>query len=150
MLIKNEYHGTFFQFGENTVRDSAQAILEENIYSEQYIVNNSTTKLVTTGRNEVAMATNLRSDTLGGEIQMVLNFEGDKCTISAAEGSPYKISGTGEFKKGAYEWGNKTRNGIEIKYTVTDSTLTYEAEETLVARDRGIVLEEYSPVVYLE
>ncbi len=146
----NEYHGTFFHFGENTVRDSAQNILEENIYSEQYVVNNSTVKLVTTGRNEVSMVSDFQSDTLSGAINMLLSFEGDKCTITAPANSPYTISGTGEFKKGAYEWGNKTRNGIEIKYTVTDGKMTYEAEETLVARDRGVVLEEYSPVVYLE
>lgn len=146
----NEYHGTYFQFGENTVRDSANNVLEENIYSEQYIVNNSTTQLVTIGRNEVSLTSDFQSDTLSGAINMILNFEGDNITISAPSDSPYTISGTGEFKKGAYEWGNKSRNGIEISYTVSDGKNTYEAEETLVARDRGVVLEEYSPVVYQE
>ncbi len=146
----NEYDGNYFHYGSNTVSDAAGNVLEQNDYSEQYVVNNSVARLITTGRNSVEVSTSIRSDTLSGVLNMVLNFEGDQCTIVQADGSPYTITGTGTFKSDAYEWGNKPRNGIEVSYTVVDTSLTYQAMETFVARDRAVVLEEYTPVVQQE
>mgnify|MGYP001114971807 CR=1 FL=1 len=82
------------------------------------------------------------------EVNMLLTFNGDNCTITAAEGSPYTISGSGVFKSKEYEGGNKERNGIELNFTVSDGKNTYKANDVLVARDRGVVLETYSPEVY--
>ncbi|GAA5224938.1 DUF5627 domain-containing protein [Membranihabitans marinus] len=144
----NEYHGTYFHYGQSTVKDSMGMVLEDTTYSENFVVNNTTSKLVTTGRNSVEMVTSLRSTVMTGEVKMVLTFEGDNCTIAAAEGSDYEISGTGAFQSNAYEWGNKDRNGIVLNYTVSDGNNTLEASEVLVDRDRGVVLEVYSPEVY--
>lgn len=143
----NEYDGNYFHYGSNTVSDAAGNTLEQNEYSEQYVVDNSVARLITTGRNSVELSTSIRSDTLSGTLNMILTFEGDQCTIVQADGSPFSITGTGTFKSDAYEWGNKSRNGIEVSYTVVDSSLTYQATETFVARDRAVVLEEYTPVV---
>lgn len=141
----NEYHGTYFHYGESSLKDNLGTTVEDSIYSEKYVVNNATTNLVTTGRHEVALSTNLRSAIFGGSIDMLLHFDGNTCTISAAEGSLYTISGTGEFKEDAYSWGNKSRNGIELHYTVSDGSYTYEASEVLVIRDRGVVMEVFNP-----
>jgi hypothetical protein len=67
--------------------------------------------------------------------------------LLAPEGSAYTISGTGEFKTKAYNWGNKDRDGIVLNYTVIDGTHTYEAGDVLVARDRGVMMEVFSPVL---
>lgn len=144
----NEYHGTYFHYGENNVRDETNTVVEDNIYREDFIVDNSTSKLVTTGRNEVSLSTHLNSEIMEGEVNMLLNFDGDNCTITAAEGSSYAISGSGVFKAKEYEWGNKDRNGIELDFTVSDGENTYEASDVLVLRDKDIVMETYSPVVY--
>ena len=144
----NEYHGTYFHYGQSSVKDSTNTEVESTTYSEKYVVYNSTSKLVTTGRNQVSLSTYLHSEIMTSEINMLLTFSGNDCTITAAENSPYIITGTGGFKANAYEWGDKERNGIEINYTVSDGKKTYTANDVLVARDRGVVMEVYSPEVF--
>ncbi len=143
----NEYHGTYFHYGANKVSDAAGIEIESNTNSEKYVENNPISKLVTTGRNQVLLTTNMRSTAMSGEINMLLNFNGNNCTITAAEGSPYTITGSGEFKSKAYEWGNKERDGIVLNFTVSDEAGTYTSSDVLVARDRGVVMEVYSPEV---
>jgi hypothetical protein len=143
----NEYHGNYFHYGSSKVKDAANAEVETTIYSTPYVENNTVAKLLTTGRNQVSLSTNFRSKIMTGTYNMVLTFSGNTCTITAAEGSTYTITGTGEFKKQAYEWGNKKRDGIVLKYTVSNATNKYEADEVLVARDRAVVMETYSPVL---
>ena len=143
----NEYHGTYFHYGSNKVSGAAGTEIESNTYSEKYVENNPTSKLVTTGRNQVSLTTNMHSTAMGGEINMLLNFSGNNCTIASAEGSSYTITGSGEFKSKAYEWGNKKRDGIVLNFTVSDEVSTYTASDVLVARDRGVVMEVYSPEV---
>ena len=113
-----------------------------------HIVNNFTSKLVTTARSQVSLSTNFQSDVFEGTVELLLTFEGDQCTITAPADAPYTVSGTGLFKSDAYEWGNKPRNGIELSYTISDGNHTYEAEDVLVVRDRGVVLEVYNPETY--
>lgn len=143
----NEYHGTYFHYGSNVVKDASNNQVETTTYSTPYVENNPTTKLVTTGRYQVTLTTNFHSNIMTGNYTLLLNFDGNNCTVSAPEGSPYSITGTGTFKPNAYNWGNKERNGIELNYTVSDETNKYEANEVLVIRDRAVVMEVYSPVL---
>ncbi len=143
----NEFHGTYFHHGASTVKDATNAVIENTAYSTPYVENNGTSKLVTTGRNQVSLTTNLHSVVMTGEIKMLLNFTGNNCTITAAPGSTYTISGTGEFKSKVYEWGNKKRDGIVLNFTASKGGNTYTASDVLVARDRGVVMEVYSPVL---
>jgi len=143
----NEYHGNYFHYGTSKVKDAANAEVETTTYSTPYVENNSVAKLVTSGRNQVSLLTNFRSKIMTGNYSMVLTFSGNSCTITAPTGSAYTITGTGELKKQAYEWGNKKRDGIVLKYTVSNATNKYEADEVLVARDRAVVMETYAPVL---
>lgn len=143
----NEFHGNYFHYGTSKVKDAANAELETTVYSTPYVENNSVAKLTTTGRSQVSLATNYRSKIMSGNYNLVLTFNGNTCTIAAPTGSAYTISGTGEFKTKAYEWGNKKRDGLVLKYTVTTATNKYEADEVLVARDRAVVMEVYNPAV---
>jgi hypothetical protein len=143
----NEYHGNYFHYGASKVKDVANAELETTAYSTPNVEKNSVAKLLTTGRSQVSFSTNYQSTIMTGTYDMVLTFNGNNCTITAATGSAYTISGTGEFKTQAYEWGNKKRDGIVLKYTVTTATNKYEADEVLVARDRAVVMEVYNPSV---
>ncbi len=141
----NEFHGTYFHYGECTVKDASGATVDQNSYNADYVEQNSTAKLVTTGRHQVSLNVPFQSELMEGALNLLLNFDGNSCTVSAAEGSPYTVGGTGEFKKDAYSWGNKSRHGLEITYTVSDGTHTYEAKDTLVVRDRGVVMEVFTP-----
>src|SRR3546814_13040461 len=98
----------------------------------KYVVNNDTARLVTTARHHVSLSPHLRSDTMCGGRDLQLSFDEDNCTVTAPEGSPYTITGTGTFESDAYTWGGKPRNGIELNYTVVDgANNTYEASEVI-------------------
>lgn len=143
----NEFHGNYFHYGTSVVKDAANAQLETTTYSTPYVENNAVAKLLTSGRYQVTVTTNFRSTKMTGNYTMLLTFNGNNCTVSAPAGSPYTITGTGEFKSKAYEWGNKKRDGIVLKYSVSNATNKYEADEVMVARDRAVVMEVYSPVL---
>ena len=143
----NEFHGTYFRYGSNKVKDLSGNVIEENSYSQQFVEKNPTVKLVTSGRYQVSLATFFQSKKMEGALNLLLTFDGNSCTVSAPEDSPYTITGTGEFQSKKYSWGDKERDGIVLKYTVSDGTNVYEADETLVIRDRGVVMEVYSPVL---
>jgi len=143
----NEYHGTYFQYGTSTEKDAAGVQTETTTYSTPYVENNTTAKLTTTGRYQVSFSTNFRSTIMKGSVNMLLTFSGNNCTVTAPAGSAYTISGTGEFKSQAYEWGNKKRDGIVLNYKVSNGTNTYDANDVLVIRDRAVVMEVYNPVV---
>lgn len=144
----NEYHGTYFHYGKSQVKDGTSQVVEDSTYQQTYIVNDPTVSLITTGRNQVSMTTTFSSSIFTGDYQVLLTFNGDNCVITAAGGSPYTISGTGTFQSGAYEWGDKKRNGIKLSMTISDGTNTYSAEDVLVVRDRAVVMETYAPVTY--
>ena len=138
----NEFHGNYFQYGKYKVNGGT-----ETTYSAKYVEQNSVVKLTTTGRYQVSLRVSLRATgVMTGNLDMLLNFSGDNCTITAPAGSAYTITGTGQFKTKEYNWGNKDRDGIVLNYTVTNGANTYEASDVLVSRDRAIVMETYSPV----
>ncbi|MDO4949581.1 MAG: DUF5627 domain-containing protein, partial [Bacteroidales bacterium] len=67
----------------------------------------------------------------------------------APEGASYTVSGSGSWNKdqGDYDsFGNKLRNVLRYNFTVSDGTNTYSAQDNLVARDRAVTLETYTPV----
>lgn len=144
----NEYHGTYFHYGKSQVTDGTSQVVEDSTYQQTYIVNDPTVSLLTTARNQVSMTGTFSSTIFTGDYQVLLTFSGDDCVITAPEGSPYTISGTGTFQSGAYEWGDKKRNGITLSMTISDGTNTYSAEDVLVVRDRAVVMETYAPVTY--
>lgn len=143
----NEFHGTYFHYGSNSVKDLSGNIVENNSYSEKYVENNPIIKLLTTGRYQVSLSTFFHSKEMEGSLILLLNFNGNNCTVSAPANSPFTINGTGEFHSKKYSWGNKERDGITLKYTISDGNFVYEANEVLVIRDRDIVMEVYSPAL---
>ncbi len=142
----NEFHGTYFRYGSNKVKDASGNEVENTTYTAEFVEKNSTVSLVTTGRHQVSMSSNFMSDVMKGNIDLLLTFSGDNCTITAGEDFAYTVTGSGKFQAKKYSWGNKERDGIEISYTISDGTNTYEATEVLVIRDRAIVMEVYNPV----
>lgn len=144
----NEYHGNYFLYGSSKVKNAAGTELETTTYSQTYVENNTVVKLVTSGRYQVSLATFYRSKIMTGALNLLLTFSGNNCTVTAAPGSTYTVTGTGTFQSRKFNWGNKDRDGIVLTYTVSDGTNKYEASETLVVRDRAVVMEVYSPVVF--
>lgn len=120
----NGFHGTWFHYGNSSVNDAAGAEVESTTYSEKHVENNPTAKLVTTARYQVSVNVTLQSAVMTGSVDLLLTFNGNTCTVTAAPGSAYTVLGTGEFKTRAYNWGNKDRDGIVLSYTVANGTHT--------------------------
>lgn len=143
----NEFHATYFHYGTSSVKDPADLVVENTNYNtEKFVESYPIVDLTTTGRFQVSATLDFKSKIFTGEYTILLDFNGNNCTISAPQGSTYEITGIGEFKSKAYEWGNKKRDGIVLNYTVTDGRGTYSANEELVIRDRAVVMEVFSPV----
>jgi hypothetical protein len=91
----------------------------------------------------------MRSTLIPGTLKMNLAFAADgSCTITQATGSTFTITGSGKFMKDADEWGNEKRDAIYINYQLTSGTNTYSATDTLVVRDRAVIMQLYHPVVF--
>jgi len=144
----NEFHGNYFHSGQSYV-DSAGTRIDEKVYKKEYVENNDVRLLTTTGRHQVQFSSFLQSSVMTGPFNMLLTFDGDKCTVASAD-TNFVISGTGQFKKDAFNWGNKSRNGITLDYTVSDGINTYHAKDELIVRDRAVVMQVYTPVITRE
>ena len=145
----NPYHGMYLHRGVSLVKNVSATILETNVYRTPYIVNNEIWSLVTTGRNQVTVQGSMRSTLIPGTLKMNLAFATDgSCTITQATGSTFTITGSGKFMKDADEWGNEKRDAIYINYQLTSGTNTYSATDTLVVRDRAVIMQLYHPVVF--
>ncbi|MDR1336224.1 MAG: DUF1735 domain-containing protein [Tannerella sp.] len=143
----NEFDATYFQYGTSSVKDPSGVTVENTDYStEKFVENYPTVKLVTTGRYRVSTSLNFRSSVFTGSLSLLLTFDGNSCTVSAPDGAGYTVTGTGEYKRNAYSWGNKERNGLVLNYTVTNEKGAYTASDVLVERTRDIVMEVFSPV----
>lgn len=159
----NPYHGNFLHRGKDVIKSSSGSVVKEVIYREKHIEKDEVWTLKTSGRNDVDITAILnggyRSAT--GPLSMRLSFNNDgDCTIKEAPGSTTAISGTGKFIKNAAEWGGKKRNVIVLSYNYATEVLsepagnipaglyTHEVNDTLVVRDRAVVMEVFSPIVF--
>lgn len=145
----NPYHGKYLHRGVSVVKDASNAVLETNVYRKQYVVNDEVWSLVTTARKQVSVSGVVRSTSLTGTLNMLLTFDDNgNCTVKENTGSAFTITGTGKFADDADAWGDKKRDAIHLQYQFTSNDKTYSATDTLVIRDRAVVMEVYKPVVF--
>lgn len=143
----NPYHGNYFHRGRSTVKDASGQEIETTAYRQQHITSDEVWLLKTTAKNQVTASGVIRSSVMTGPLNLLLTFSGNTCVVSSGKGSAYTITGSGNFLDDASEWGNKKRDAIYLNYQFSDGTNTYSASDTLVIRDRGVVMEVYQPVV---
>lgn len=144
----NPYHGNYLHRGVSTVKDVSNAIVETTLYRHKYVVDDEVWSLVTTAKKQVTVQGISRSKLIPGTLKMNLLFTDDgNCTITEATGSTFTITGSGKFADNADTWGNKQRDAIHINYQFTSGANTYSAIDTLVVRDRAVIMEVYKPVV---
>lgn len=142
----NPFHGSYFHRGRSMLVDSAGKTLETNVYHQQYVEKDEVWTLATKAKNEVAVDGVIRATAVTGTLKMLLTFTGDNCVVKGTAGTA-AITGTGKFVDDADEWGNKKRDAIHMTYQFTQGGKKYTATDTLVVRDRGVILELFTPVV---
>jgi len=79
-----------------------------------------------------------------------MTFNGNDCVISSPEGANYQVSGSGKFIENADEWGNKKRDALHISYDVSLGNQVYSATDTLVVRDRNVIMETFQPRIVID
>ena len=148
----NPYHGKFLHRGKDVLTDVSGTKVDEVIYREKFVEKNEVVALTTTGRTQVEFSAVLRR-TAGSpdNFKALLTFDaqGSTCVITSAPGSLYPVTGTGKFIREGDEWGGKKRNTIILDYKITDAPRGefHQVNDTLVMRDRAVVLETFTPVI---
>ncbi len=144
-------HGNYLRRGVDDVKGNGGNTALDNkvVYHNQYVERDEICNLVTTsltGNTLTLVAKN--KDNTTSAFQLVLTFDNaGKCIVSAPAGSPYAISGNGEFVKKGDIWGNQARDVLRLKYVVNLGPTTHNFTDTIVARDRGVKLETFNYVV---
>jgi len=72
------------------------------------------------------------------------------CTVTSSNPTVFTASGTGQFvKKGEKNsWGNVDRDVLYMNYSINDisNNITVATKDTLVMRNRGVVMEQFTTV----
>lgn len=147
----NPWHATYLRRGlDNIVGKSGyENLTKTEKRHAAYVESDELVKLTTSAYRSVKMELNAK-DAAGTNIPYtaVLTFdEKGNCSITSANPTNYQISGTGKFveKGDKNSWGNKDRNALYLDYTVELSQLTCHTLDTLVVRNRGVVMETFVP-----
>lgn len=168
----NTWHADYLRRGTDMVKENggtAQTISRR----AQYVEKDEVCRLKTISLNALEFPVEYKSKmNTNMEFQLKLDFDAEQnCVISPITNS-YQLndtirlfnittSGNGKFvKRGEKKsWGNEDRDAlyldynincdVEIKYTkapVEIQTMEYNTKDTLVVRDRGVVMETFIPV----
>jgi Family of unknown function (DUF5627)/Domain of unknown function (DUF1735) len=148
----NPYHGKYLTRGKDIVYSNGIKV-DSISYRKKYVENDEIWSLTTVGLQKVLLTSSLRKSSGSvGNFKMELNFtDQTNCTLKEVTGSAYPIIGTGKFIKNGDSWGGKNRNVIYLSYSViettTTATLLHNVKDTLVLRDRAVILETFTPIV---
>lgn len=147
----NEWHGNYLRRGRDIITGKSDGISDmTNTRREQNVESDEINQLITESLSEVVFPLVIAGD--GGEnitADLLLTFDGDgNCTVSAAHDG-YTATGSGKFvKKGEKNsWGNQDRDAIYLNYEVDLPQMHLATMDTLVMRNRGVVMETFSPVL---
>lgn len=145
----NKYHGTYLRRGAetdmNTNPNARKGYGWENKYIEK---TNYTPKLLTCALNKLQYDDRLVASAI--QFKALLEIKNDNSIVIETNPlSAVDIEGTGKYVEGKEEWGGKKRIALYLDYNVknrTDSKI-YTVKDTLVFRDNGVAIEEYSPLI---
>ncbi|WP_026968086.1 DUF5627 domain-containing protein [Algoriphagus terrigena] len=150
----NPWHGNYLRRGKDVIKGTVgnTAVDRTVVRHADFVVNDQINALHTRSLNEVEFplafpgedGTNVTAD-------LLLTFDDDgNCTVSAL-GDGYSATGTGKFvSKGEVKsWGDKDRDALYLQYEISLPKMQITATDTLVARDRGVGMETFTPVLKL-
>lgn len=149
-----ELHGNWFHYGSATItmKDGRTESVEYKTPDDfnHDVTGNEHVMLTTTGRHTSTMTQALKGTLMKLTPTLVFNHDGEKVNITAPEGVNYTVTGSGTYaldKTSNYNrFSNKDRYVITYSVTITDASgNVYKANDYLVARDRAVTLETYTP-----
>ena len=144
----NKYQGIYLRRGVDQMTDANGQVVATS-YSNNYVIDDATVTLSTSGRSNVSLANIVRRGSLSspGEVNLELSFDANgNCSITSFQDDAYNVSGTGKFVEDGDEWGGKNRDVIHLDYTYTDAVNneTHAVKDTLVLRNRDVKFEQFT------
>lgn len=148
----NEYHGKYLLRGKTIVKNASDVQTDIVTYRQQYVEKDIVTPVVTTARYAVNHNQPIRvsagSSPGNYTARITVDSQGN-CTVSKPANGAFEVAGTGKFVKDGEQWGGKKRNVFYLNYEVIANSNTYVVTDTLVFRDNGVTVEEFTPEVVL-
>ncbi len=147
----NPWHATYLRRGKDViVGKNGNTTLDKTLTRRGTYIENSEVCTVTTRSLNQALFASAIKDSKGIDMpyRLLLNFdENNNCSVST-DSKDYTVKGTGRFiKKGDVKsWGNQDRDVIHLSYEVDFNNVRLTTTDTLVVRNRGVVLETFVPV----
>lgn len=151
----NQWHGNYLRRGVDAMTGSVNKTVTRH---GQYVEYDEVNKLSTRSFTELEFPVVFKdSENRNFTCTLLLKFDNSgNCTISTATPG-FNATGSGAFvKKGEKKsWGDKDRDALYLNYQINYSNVTVgssaitgsiSTKDTLVMRDRSVVMETYSPV----
>jgi hypothetical protein len=102
----NPYHATYLHRGKSIVKDATNNTLETNVYRTTHITDNELWTLKTSGKNQVSVNGTLQSNSINGDLKLLLEFNNNgDCTSNEDQGSTDTVTGSGSFVSEGVRWG---------------------------------------------
>ncbi|MGN1211130.1 MAG: BT_3987 domain-containing protein [Candidatus Cryptobacteroides sp.] len=147
----NKFHGSWLRRGERIVRNEVGEIIATDTYHKEYVEWDEVVSLKTSSMSSFTTTMNISDEEWTLEVEA---DETDNLTVKSASGSATVISeGFGRFKEGGDSWGGTPENPtkrdaiyLDYFYERADGSRC-EVLDTLVFRDRSIVIETARPIV---
>jgi hypothetical protein len=147
----NPYHGFYLRRGVDDAKGAGgnTALDTTVVYHAAYVEKDQVVSALTTSLNQVSISLNAKNKgNINAPFQLILNFDSQgKCTVTQPATASYTITGNGEFVTDGDMWGNEKRDVLRLKYQVNFGTTVHSFSDTIVARDRGVKFETFTPVV---
>lgn len=147
----NEYHGKYLLRGKSVTKDASGNIVGENVYHQQYVEKDIVATVSTSGRHTVEYSQPIRvaNGVSPGSFtaHIIVDGNGD-CFIVNTESSAFEVTGTGKYVLAGDAWGGKKRNVFRLEYEIKANGFIYNVKDTLVYRDNGVGVEEFTPEIY--
>ena len=183
--FKNKYDGIYLRRGADKIVGTSEIVKEytsgaptetttENIddstiYSEENVVDDEVTPVLTAGRSEATSSSFIRRAAglpNGADITLLLTVDANEDIVvsNADQSSPLVITGTGKFVENGDAWGGEARHVMYLEYGYQDQTVEVEEQlflgsvistttttvnlqhtvnDTLVIRDRDVKFEQF-------
>ncbi|MCX6325355.1 MAG: DUF5627 domain-containing protein [Bacteroidia bacterium] len=141
----NLYHGTWLRRGLIEEKDPTNTTVIQTIkIHSQYVERDQLVKLTTKSMAEVT------SNFVGNNFTstMSLTISGTTVTVAPVTGAALAANGTGTFVTNGQSWGGKPYDALYLNYTYTLANGNKcSVMDTLVFRDRAIIVQEARPTV---
>jgi hypothetical protein len=148
----NPWDAYYLRRGKDVIvgKNGNTALTKTIVRHKEYVEYDEVFKVNTLGLNKTDLKLVFK-DASGVNINcnLILTFDADgNCTVSD-NSSDFTATGTGKFvKKGEKNsWGSKDRDALYLNYQIDLNDMHVTTADTLVSRNRGTVLETFTPVL---